>query len=218
MIRNENIKRKVLAVTLVCFSLLGISCAGKNGTANQNSSGNANNQTAAPAGAENRNLANSNQAAEPGDASADEFEGMNSVTRAGFSMAPALLREIRTAEQNGYDRVVFEFEGGEAPNYEMAYMREPAQQCGSGDAVQVAGEGRLGVKFTPANAHTEAGRATIAARERRLNLPILKELEITCDFEAEVAVVLGVSSPNPFRVLILRDPTRVVVDIKHENK
>ena len=38
--------------------------------------------------------------------------------------------------------------------------------------------------------------ATVADRERAPNLPIIKELKITCDFEGEVTWVLGVSSPN----------------------
>jgi len=43
----------------------------------------------------------------------------------------------------------------------------------------------------------------------------VKELISTCDFEAEVEWVAGVASPNRYRVLELRNPTRLVVDIKH---
>jgi hypothetical protein len=216
--KDENFKRKVLVISLSVFFLAVAACASKNGAVNQNSSGNASNQVAAPAGAENRNAAgNLNRAVEPGDASPDEFEGTTgSVSRSGFDVAAALLREVRTAQQNGFDRIVFEFEGKEIPNYVISYGKKPARQCGSGEAVKIDGDGLLDVKFRATNAHTEAGQPTISPRERRLSLPILKELEITCDFEAEVAVVLGVASPNPYRVLNLYNPTRVVVDIKHQ--
>ncbi len=89
------------------------------------------------------------------------------------------------------------------------------RKCGSGDATQVAGQGWLEVRITPAQAHTDAGRATIAERERRLALPVLKELEQTCDFEGDVTWVLGVASPNRYRVTELTGPARLVVDVRH---
>lgn len=210
-------KQSGLAISLILFSLFVIACAGKNETNNQTSPANANVQapnvqapnvqTPVPAAAENRN------------ASSNEFEGTaGSVFHKTYNGGPVLLREIRTAEQDGFDRVVFEFDGPEIPNYQVEYVDKPVHQCGSGDVVQVAGDGWLEIRFNPANAHTEAGQPTIAYRERSLSLPILKELEITCDFEAEVAMVLGVSSPNRYRVLNLSDPTRVVIDIKHKNR
>jgi hypothetical protein len=204
---SHKFKRSIIATGLVVFSILIMACAG-----------NANRQAPAPDTAGSRNAqANSNRTVEPGDTSPDEFEGRDgSVIRAGFDVAPALLREIRTAEQNGFDRVVFQFEGDDIPNYTIQYSKEPVQ-CGSGKAVQVAGAGKMEVKFNSSNAHTEAGQPTIKDRERRLNQPILKELEISCDFEAQVGVVLGVSAPNRYRVLDLYKPTRVVIDIKHKN-
>ncbi len=202
----QHFKQNSLTISMLLFSLFVIACAGKNESNNQTSSGNANVQAPPPAAEENRN------------ASSNEFEGTtSSVSHKNPKGVAVLLREIRTAEQNGFDRVVFEFDGPEVPSYNVGYVDKPIQ-CGSGDFAQVAGDGWLQVRFNSANAHTEAGQPTIADRERRLSLPILKELEITCDFEAEVAVVLGVASPNRYRVLNLSNPTRVVVDIKHKNK
>ncbi len=210
----QRFKRSIIAISLSAFSLFVMACGGKDESANRASSSNANTQ----APVENRNAqGNSNRTGEQGDSSPDEFEGSDgSVVRAGFDVAPALLREIRTAEQNGFDRIVFEFEGADIPNYNIRYSDKPVQ-CGSGEVVKVAGNGRMEVKFNPSNAHTEAGQPTIKDRERRLNQPVLKELEITCDFEAEVAAVLGVSAPNRYRVLNLYNPTRVVINIKHKN-
>jgi hypothetical protein len=45
-------------------------------------------------------------------------------------------------------------------------------------------------------------------------MPIVKEYEFSCDFEGEVQVVLGVSSPNRYRVTELQNPTRLIVDIQ----
>ncbi|HYG61033.1 MAG TPA: hypothetical protein VEL74_00505 [Thermoanaerobaculia bacterium] len=130
-------------------------------------------------------------------------------------LPPATLRDVRTARQAGFDRVVFEFAGGALPGYHLEYIDKPVRQCGSGEPVPLAGDAWLQVRLVPAYAHTDAGQATVQERERHLDYPVLRELESTCDFEAHVEWVLGVASPNRYRVLELSDPTRLVVDVRH---
>jgi hypothetical protein len=127
---------------------------------------------------------------------------------------PAVLRDVRAARHEHFDRVVFEFEGDALPGYHVEYIDKPVRQCGSGDVVDVAGQGFLAVRTTPADAHDAAGKATVPFRERKLKLGVLEEIERTCDFEGEVTWVLGVSSPNRYRVLELTKPARLVVDVK----
>ncbi len=126
-----------------------------------------------------------------------------------------VLEEIRSARNDGYDRVVFRFSDNVLPGYHLEYVDRPVRQCGSGKAVEVAGDGWLAVRLEPAQAHDERGRATVRERERALDLPVLRELQSTCDFEGQVEWVLGVASPNRFRVLELSDPARLVVDVRH---
>jgi hypothetical protein len=128
---------------------------------------------------------------------------------------PALLTAVRAAEHPGFDRVVFEFGEGPLPGYRVAYLQGPAQDCGSGDEKPVAGGAILEVTIRPANAHTEEGQPTIPFREQPLTLSVLREIERTCDFEAVVTWVLGVSSQKPFRVTELSGPARLVVDVEH---
>lgn len=130
--------------------------------------------------------------------------------------APALLRAVRPGRHPGFDRIVFEFAGSEIPGYHIEYVDRPINDCGGGRVVRVAGDGWLRVRFSPSQAHTERGRPTIKMRERRVRLNVLRELEQTCDFEAQVEWVLGVSSPNRYRVIELSNPTRLVVDIKRK--
>lgn len=125
-----------------------------------------------------------------------------------------VLRAVRAAGQRGFDRVVFEFEGSDVPGYRIGYV-DRAIQCGSGDAAELAGQAWLQVQLFPAQAHTEAGEPTVQERERRLDLPVLKEIESTCDFEAEVAWVLGLASHKVFRVQELESPARLVIDLEH---
>jgi hypothetical protein len=128
---------------------------------------------------------------------------------------PALLERVALARHEGFDRVVFQFDGETLPGYRVEYLDGPAIRCGSGDPTEVAGQGRLQVSLQPAQAHDENGQATVASRERAAALPVLQELEQTCDFEGEVIWVLGVKQPQAYCVLELHAPTRIVVDVRH---
>ena len=143
----------------------------------------------------------------------ESFQGTTEPTIKERAGAPvAVLREVRAAEQQGFDRVVFELDG--IPGYRIGYVDRPVQ-CGSGEPVEVAGAAWLQVQLLPAQAHTEAGEPTVQDRERRLELPVLQELESTCDFEADVTWVLGLASRRPYRVQELAGPARLVVDVGH---
>lgn len=145
----------------------------------------------------------------------ETFEGTVDATHEPRPNAKtAVLRDVRAARHENFDRVVFEFEGDARPGYHVGYIDKPVRQCGSGDVVEVDGHGWLAVRITPAAAHDEAGKATIPFRERKLKLGVLEEMERTCDFEGEVTWVLGVASPNRYRVLELTKPARLVVDVK----
>jgi hypothetical protein len=128
---------------------------------------------------------------------------------------PVTLQAVRVARNDGFDRVVFEYAGDVLPGYRVEYVDRPVRACGSGDEVPLAGQGWLSVSMQPAQAHTEAGQPTIPERELRPELPVVLELERTCDFEGEVTWVLGNQSPKRFRVLELKGPARLVVDVQH---
>ena len=146
----------------------------------------------------------------------DDFEGTAGITdKKPVAEDAALLKEVRIAAHENFDRIVFEFAGATLPGYHIEYIDQPARQCGAGDAVDVKGQTRLEIRLMPANAHTDEGKPTIATREFSPNLTTVKELKSTCDFEAEVAWVAGVSAPNKYRVLELSNPTRLAIDIKH---
>jgi hypothetical protein len=151
---------------------------------------------------------------EPGEPAAQDFQGTVGVAEKEGAGEPALLRAVRTASHEQYDRVVFEFGGARVPGYHVEYVDRPVRQCGSGEAVPVAGDAWLRVRLTPANAHTEQGEATVKDRSRRLGYANLKELKSLCDFEAEVEWVLGLASPTRYRVLELANPARLVIDVK----
>jgi hypothetical protein len=96
----------------------------------------------------------------------------------------------------------------------VEYVDRPLHECGSGNQIFPVGDAWLELRLEPAAAHTEAGEATLGAREIAVDAPLLRRIYRTCDFEAVVVHVLALSAPNPFRVLTLSSPSRIVVDIQ----
>lgn len=129
----------------------------------------------------------------------------------------AVLTDVRTARHDGYERVVFELRGDEMPGYDVLYETGATQQCGSGAPVRVAGAARLLVRLRGTDAHEFEGErviVTVPERDRTIDYPLLRQLTLICDFEAQVEWVLGLAEQRPYRVLELRAPTRLVVDIQ----
>ena len=169
---------------------------------------------AAPAVAPNAEQPSASAATEA--PSGDTFAGTTGpVDQQRPTIDPVVLRDVRAAAQATFDRVVFEFQTAPLPGYRVAYADDPVRDCGSGETVDVRGASRLTVRLSPAQAHTDEGVATVKELERQLTLPVLQELELTCDFEADVSWVLGLSARRPYRVSELASPPRLVVDIQH---
>jgi hypothetical protein len=141
----------------------------------------------------------------------EKTAGLVEVKREG---EPRILAAVRAADHGAHDRVVFEFDGA-VPGYHLEYIDKPVRDCGAGDVKPIEGDGWLEVRFYPAHAHTPEGKPTVVTRELRPGLPIVREVERTCDFEAVVTWVIGTASPNRYRAFELSAPPRLVVDIDH---
>ena len=130
---------------------------------------------------------------------------------------PTTLREVRTSESSGYERVVFDFGDGRLPGYRIGYIAPPAQDCGSGADALLAGAAVLSVRLRPAQAHAEVDsdmRATISERDRAPRYRELRQMRMVCDFEGSVEWALGLRETRRYRILTLEKPTRLVVDIE----
>ena len=128
----------------------------------------------------------------------------------------AVLRAVRVGRHEGFERITFEFEGSRMPGYHIEYVDRPVHACGSGDVVPLPGDAWLSVRFNPAVAHTEEGRPTIGQRVMVVDQPIIRELRLTCDFEADVMWVTGQTKPAQYATQVLRDPLRLVLDMRNE--
>ncbi len=144
-----------------------------------------------------------------------QFSGTAGIVQRNHALAvPAVLVDVDHDSCSGFERFVFEFEGG-VPGYRVSYVDRPITQCGSGRVVPVAGDAYLKMHFTPAQAHEiNSAEVTVSDRNRMLDFTNARQLVDVCDFEGNVEWVLGVRTPGRFRVTELTNPPRVVVDVK----
>jgi hypothetical protein len=127
----------------------------------------------------------------------------------------ALLRDVRLGvhpEEGGWDRIVFEFDE-DLPPGSIAYVPS-VTACGSGAPVTVAGDAVLLVRFNQSAAHTDAGQPTIQRTTLQGAGDAILEARQICDFEGQVEWALGVDDRVRFKVTLLNNPRRVVIDIK----
>jgi hypothetical protein len=142
--------------------------------------------------------------------------GVTSVP-AGVDVPPLpVLTSLRTGTHAEYVRMTVEI-GPDAPGppgYKVEYIDRPLIECGSGAQIFPVGDAWLELRLEPAAAHTEDGQPTLGPREIAVEGPLLLRLYRTCNFEGVVTLVMALASPNPYRVLTLPDPWRIVVDVQ----
>ncbi|HEX2042087.1 MAG TPA: hypothetical protein VHF24_05550 [Acidimicrobiales bacterium] len=131
---------------------------------------------------------------------------------------PALLRAVRAAGQQGFDRVVFEFVA-DLPGYKVEYVERPVREDGSGKEVAVAGAAMLEVRMSPASGAevSAAGvRMTYTGpdRLRPRDGTVVTEVVRVGDFEGQLTWVVGTSTRAPFKVTALGAPARLVIDVR----
>ena len=121
------------------------------------------------------------------------------------------LRSVQADERDGYDRVVFTFEGS-MPGYRVRYV--PQVTGAGGRPVPLRGTAFLEVAFEPARARDPDGTPTFPAATITPSSPELRQVRFAGDFEGQVSFGLGVAGRGGFRVSELRNPTRVAVDVR----
>jgi hypothetical protein len=125
----------------------------------------------------------------------------------------AKLTAIRAASHPGYDRVVFQFEGAEVPGYRIEYVSEIT--LGESDDQFLTLEGGALVQATFQGTASDDYRPGTQTVPDKLtpDLAQVKEIGLAEDWEGLVRLGVGLDHRAGFRVLELRDPVRVVVDV-----
>ena len=138
-------------------------------------------------------------------------------TAAVRTAAPAtpLLVGVRAASHRNFDRVVWEFRGGLPATRTARYVPRLLGDA-SGEPIRIAGSAILQLTMFPANAHDEnTGRATAPGRVVA-GLGNVIEVVQSGDFEATVSYGVGLAKRQPFHLFTLRNPSRVVIDVRKD--
>ena len=158
-------------------------------------------------------------AAPPAQGTALPFRAATAIAEQRREGRPTMLAGVRFSQEaqagQGFDRIVFSFAGDSAAGYHVAYTDKPVRRCGSGQPVTVAGSAHLVVRLEPAQAHEGHGDLTPAPRTLAVQLPVVKDLKLVCDFEGQLEWVLGLAGKRPFRVTELSGPPRIAIDVAH---
>lgn len=126
-----------------------------------------------------------------------------------------VVTDVRVGGHEGFDRVTFEIEGDDAPpGWRIAYDDEP-RSAGSGQEVEIAGEAVLHVSLTsfayPFDAPVEPrdGPERIDAAGTSAIAEVLDD----SIYEGHHDWWIGLDEQRPYRVELLEDPTRLVIDL-----
>jgi hypothetical protein len=125
----------------------------------------------------------------------------------------AKLAAVRAAAHPGFDRVVFQFEGARVPGYRIEYVGEITLGESDDEFLTLAGGALVQATFqgTASDDH-RPGTQTVPDRFTP-GLAQVKQIGLAEDWEGLVRLGVGLDHRAGFRVLELRDPVRVVVDV-----
>ncbi|WP_200212459.1 AMIN-like domain-containing (lipo)protein [Micromonospora coerulea] len=124
------------------------------------------------------------------------------VTPAPGEPLPVLV-DIRVGDHptEGFSRITFAFRGS-TPSYEVALVSR-VESDGSGDPIDLPGDGYLSVRFDPAQGHLNSGRISYAAPAPAIGYSTLRGWAPAGDFEGRLGFGLGLrtaGAPLPVRL------------------
>jgi len=127
------------------------------------------------------------------------------------------VTDIRVAEHDGYDRIVFDLagRGSGKPGWRVEYV-DQATDDGSGQPVEVDGDAILRVSLSGTATPTDSGVEEYSGDRIQPGTEAVDEIVYRYWFEGYTTAFIGVDeAERPFRVFLLENPARVVLDIQH---
>jgi hypothetical protein len=126
----------------------------------------------------------------------------------------AQLVDVRVGTHAGYDRVVFEFAKG-VPAFTLDEATPPLVEDASGRELDVAGNAFWQLVMRDASRADLSGKPMFTDTDFNPGFPKLTELIEGGDFEAVSTWYFGLDAESCVRVLTLKSPSRLVLDIQH---
>ncbi|MPV36257.1 AMIN-like domain-containing (lipo)protein [Georgenia subflava] len=121
---------------------------------------------------------------------------------------------VRVGAHEGYERVVFDFQGSETPGWRVEYV-DAAIEEGRGQEVDLDGDAILQVIATGVRYPEEAETDLLAQGSFDTEqTDLVDEVFVTGIFEGQNQAFIGLDEQVPFRVFTLTDPSRLVVDLQ----
>lgn len=130
--------------------------------------------------------------------------------------ARALVRSVAVEEHEGFERVIFTFgEGVDFPGYSVEFAQpDSVMLCGEEpESTELAGAAVLLVRIRPAR-NSDEGRTTVRPGTSAVQQTRIREAGMSCAENDVVAWVAGLESSQAVRVLEMRSPQRLVVDVR----
>ncbi|MGH2489174.1 MAG: AMIN-like domain-containing (lipo)protein [Candidatus Limnocylindria bacterium] len=139
-----------------------------------------------------------------------------SLVAAGSDFHPLVTQDIRLGTHDGYDRIVFEYDGG-TPSLEMDAAEPPFVRDPSGLPLEVSGSVVYRITLTGATKYDqETGEQPYQGpTDFEPGYTQIVQFVESGDFEATHSWYLGVNSNTCVRVFALTDPSRIVIDVQH---
>jgi hypothetical protein len=142
--------------------------------------------------------------------------GPYTTTASGTQLA--LLDAVRVAGQDGFDRVVWQFQGP-VPACTVKSVSPPIKNDPSDQVVTIPGTAYIQLTCQNASGMNTAvdpfqviytGPDRVSAGDTR----VVTEAVLTGDFEAVLTWTVGLEEAKPFRVSTLPNPSRVILDVQ----
>jgi hypothetical protein len=125
------------------------------------------------------------------------------------------VTDVRIGRHDGFDRVVYEMGGTGTPGWTVQYVDE-AVQDGSGDVIELAGDGTLQVLISGSAYPMDSGAEPFESEGPVTGAGTVNVTEARgwSVFEGITDAFVGLETAgHPFRVYLLESPVRVVVDV-----
>lgn len=146
------------------------------------------------------------------EAAAPEFD--STVDTEASAGALLTVTGLRLGTHEGYDRVVVDLGGTGTPGW-FAARAESAVEDPTGETIDLDGDGVLAITVTGLGYPADTGVEELPVGTRTAGGTVVTGAEFTGTFEGQTQVFLGLTDPEaPYRVFLLEDPVRLVVDVQ----
>jgi hypothetical protein len=126
-----------------------------------------------------------------------------------------VLSDVNIGREGDVERVVFEFQGPQAPSHEVRWVERPIYTAGEGAEVEIDGEAILEIAMVPASPARIDGEEVEQVYTGGDIVQgaggVINEAVMFGAFESRLEWAIGLQREVPYRVSALTNPTRVVV-------